>query len=325
MDGEGGRDRVSGIDPRGDGVPIHRQSQGPADLAGAAGALLGVEAQIEQVGGGVVPGLVVAAVAHGVGGHQVHIHQRHLPRVEGVDQLVALVHRMEGDGADGQGRSSALPPAAPGGEGQLLPLGPQGIGPGAWRPGPVAQGDRDVQQEGQGAIGPPESDRDLIGGLWGGSHRGDVGQPGPKAPLGGPGQIQGVGHGLSGEGGPVGEGDPRLQGEGPHQRILTDGIAAAEHRLGLKSAVHREKRLVQQGGQGQVGTVGGQGGVEAELRVNSQGEGDRRRGRGLLLAGISAGGGGLGRACPSGTGGEGDGQGEEEGGDMVSFHVGSFV
>ena len=153
MDGKQSGNGVVGVDHGGNGIPVHRPSQRLTDLGRMAGPPPGVEAQIEEVQGRVVPGLIISAVSHGVGGHQIHVHQGHLPGVEGVDQLVALADGVERDGLNRQGLIP-LPPAAPGGEGQRAPLPRQHIGSGARRTVPPAQGDGDIQQKGQGTVGP---------------------------------------------------------------------------------------------------------------------------------------------------------------------------
>ena len=51
---------------------------------------------------------------------------------------------------------------------------------------------------------------------------GHVGQPGAVAALFRPGKLQGIGHGLSGEGGAVGEGEAGADDKGPYQLVLAD-------------------------------------------------------------------------------------------------------
>ena len=67
---------------------VNGPGDGLADLRGAAQAALGVKAQIEKIGGGIVPGLIAAGIAQGVGAHQVHVHQTHVPRGEGGHQVL---------------------------------------------------------------------------------------------------------------------------------------------------------------------------------------------------------------------------------------------
>ena len=245
-----------GIDGGSDGIPVHRQGNGPPCLGGTAQRTLRVETQVEKASGGVVPSLVVAAVAHRVGGHQVYIHQRNFPGVEGINQLVALADRMQADNLNGQ-LVLLPPPAGPGGEGQAFVIPGEHVGPGASGTVPLPQSDGNIQKQGQGAVGPAEGDHNLVGDLLRGGNGGHIGQPLPETTPLGAGQVERVSHRLSGEGSAVGKSDPGAQGKGPHQLVLADRVALTQHRLSLKGSVHLKQSLVQKGGKRKVGPVGG--------------------------------------------------------------------
>ena len=232
MNREGGGHGVAGVIGLGDGAPVNGQGQG---LGIGAQPGLGVEAQVEQRGGGVVPGLIAAGVAQSVGAHEIHIHQAHISGGEGGEQIVSLAHLPQREFLGGQ--RLVLPPAGAGGKGEPLFRFRQYIRAGTRRTLGIAQSDGNVQQSGQGAVGTGENDghRALVTGD--GYHRGEaLGIAGALLP----GQIQRVGHHRSGERRAVGEGDVGLQEEGPGEAILADGVALAQHSLGLKLLVQLE-------------------------------------------------------------------------------------
>ena len=93
-----------------------------------------------------------------------------------------------------------------------------------------------------------------------------------------------------------------MQEEGPGEAILADGVALAQHSLGLKLLVQLEERLIEQRGQGKVGSVFRQHRVQGVVGVDSQSEGNRLAGGVLPLGGgavsiLGGGGVALGRAA----------------------------
>ena len=274
---------MAGVEGGGHAVPVQAPGQGLPHRRVPAGARIAVEAHIQHGGGGIVPGLVIAAEAQGVGAGKVGGHQGDVPGIEGVDQIVRLGHRVQRDGLDGQGL--VLPPVRPGGQPGVLPPALHHIGPGAQRLLALPLDDGDVQQGGQGPVGPVEGDH----------HRAVLAGHAPDAPhpAGEPGalphgQPQGGRRLVSREGATVGKGDAGAEGKGPGEAVLTDGVALAQHRLGLEAAVQGKQPLPHQASQGHVGGVLAEDGVEGPLRTG-QSKGPRR----LRPGRLGWGGGGL--------------------------------
>lgn len=248
---DGRRRRVPGEDSLGQGVPVDGTGDGPADRRVPAQPLGGVEAQIEQVGGGVIPDLIAAGGAQLAGSGQIHIDQAHLSGVEGGDQLVRLGERGQADLPDREG-AGVPPPAGTGGEAEAAAAVGKQIGTGAQgaRPGP--QGEGDVQQERQGAVWLAEGEDDLSLRAPDGLDAGQAaGVPGGGVQR----RLEGLGRRLPCEGSAVGEGHSGPECEGPGEPILADRVALAQKRDGLELAVHSEEPLVHQRGQSEVGLV----------------------------------------------------------------------
>ena len=290
MDGQGGRRPVAGKDGVHHILPVHRLGDGPAHVRVPAQALLGVEAQVQHLSGVVVPHLIPAGGAQGAAPRQVYIHQGDLPGVEGGHEPIRPGHGGQRDLGNGQVFRPSVP-VAPGGEAQAAAAVGEHIGPGAQWAVPLPQGNGDVQQLRQGPVGLGEGDGHLVPAPL---DRGDRGEPGGVPGALPPGGLEGLGHNLPGEGGPVGEGDPRLEGKGPGEAVLTDRIALAQRGLGLEGAVQGKEPLVHQRGQGQIDGVFRQHRVEAVRGAGRQCKG--RAGRRLLRLG-------LGRSGGAGTGG----------------------
>ena len=88
VDWQSGGHGVAGEIHLHDGRAVDGPGDGLTDLRGAAQTALGVQPQIEELGGGIVPGLIAAGVARGVGAHQVHVHQADISGGEGGHQVL---------------------------------------------------------------------------------------------------------------------------------------------------------------------------------------------------------------------------------------------
>lgn len=297
VDRDGRRRRVPGEDSLRQGIPVDGPGHGPADLRVPAQPLGGVEAQIEQVGRGVVPDLIAAGGAQLTVSGQIHVDQAHLSGIEGGDQLVRFGERRQADLLDREG-AGALPPVGAGGEAEASTAVGEQIGAGAKgaRPGPQSNGD--VQQKGEGAVRLAEGEDHLSLTAPDGLDAGQAaGVPGGGIQR----RLEGLGRRLPGEGSAVGEGNSGPEGEGPGEPVLADRVALTQQGDGLELAVHSEEPLVQQRGQGEIGLVPGEDRVKAGCGIGGQGEGGGK----LLRSGGAANGVVLRRGGGCGRGGGG--------------------
>ena len=90
VDRKGGGNGVAGVGGLGNGLAVNGRRDGQTHLGASAYAGGGIKAQVDKIGGGIVPGLIIAAVAHGVCGHQIHVQQGDIACVKGVGELVAF-------------------------------------------------------------------------------------------------------------------------------------------------------------------------------------------------------------------------------------------
>ena len=279
--GQTGRLAEALVDLGDQALPVDDVGHGGAELPLIEDAVGQVEADILHNGGGTVPELIVAAVAHGVGGVEVGADQGGVPELKAVPDGGGVRSRGEENGVVLHGGPVVLPP---------IPVPPQaeaaaflGEGVGAGAQGPLLPlrprlDDGHVQQQGQVLIGLVEPDLQgmLVPGREG-LHLGEA----AAVVVGIPGGLQGSDGVPGAQRRAVGKTDPLAEGDHAGPPVLGDGEALAEHRLGLEAVVQHEQGLVNQGEHGPVGDAGAGIGIEAVFGHVGQPEA-----LGLLAAGV---------------------------------------